>query len=293
MIDDKQPLNAFSVDLEDWFQGLTSTNKRPDLWPELESRVVGATKALLAILREHDVLATFFTLGYVADHHPALIEEVSAAGHEIAVHGYWHRFVSRMTRDEFAAELDLGIDALVKVTGERPLGHRAPYFSINAATPWAFEVLRSHGIQYDSSVFPVRNMLYGYPGAPRFPYRIEGLEMSEFPATTAQFGGRSWPVAGGFYTRALPYEFVSRGIRQVNQLGQPAILYVHPWEIDTGQQYREVTIRERITHYHGRGGLRSKLEKLFSEFRFAPLRDLAPPQAVMTHTDKETTVVAA
>ncbi len=293
MIDDTQMLNAFSVDLEDWFQGLTSTNKQTDRWPELESRVVQATKVLLAILHQHKVLATFFTLGYIADHHPALVEEVVGAGHEIAVHGYWHRFVSRMTRDEFAEELDQSIDALFKITGERPLGHRAPYFSINAATPWAFDVLQSRGFHYDSSVFPMRNMLYGYQGAPRFPYQIAGLNLVEFPVTTAHLAGRNWPVAGGFYTRTLPYDLISRGIRQVNQLDQPAILYVHPWELDTGQTYSQVTFRERITHYHGRGGLRAKLERLFSEFRFAPLRELPAPKTTVAHTDQGIKAVTA
>jgi polysaccharide deacetylase family protein (PEP-CTERM system associated) len=274
MNDSKKMLNAFSVDLEDWFQGLTSTNKQTDLWPELESRVSGATRALLKILGMFDVTATFFSLGHVADHHPGLIEEIIDAGHEIAVHGYWHRFVSQMTRDEFAAEVDLAMEALYQVTREAPLGHRAPYFSINASTPWAFEVLASRGFEYDSSVFPTRNMLYGYPDAPRFPYRISGLNLVEYPATTMQFAGRSWPVAGGFYTRALPYEFISWGIRQVNALGQPAILYIHPWELDTGQSYPKVTFRERITHYHGRNRLEAKLKKLFTEFNFGPLRDL-------------------
>lgn len=287
-----QTLNAFSVDLEDWFQGLTSTNTQTDRWPELESRVVAATKTLLALLREYDVQATFFTLGYIADHHPDLVAEVADAGHEIAVHGYWHRFVSRMTRDEFTEELDRATAALFKVTGERPLGHRAPYFSINAETLWAFDVLESRGFRYDSSVFPTRNMLYGYPEAPRFPHQIEGLNIIEYPATTALFAGRKWPVAGGFYTRALPYNIISRGIRQVNQLGQPAILYIHPWELDSGQTYSEVTIRERLTHYHGRGGLRAKLEKLFSEFQFAPMRDLPAPDATIAHNKHETTAVS-
>lgn len=287
MNDRTQMLNAFSVDLEDWYQGLTSTNKQPRRWPELESRVVDATRFLLAIMAEHDVRATFFTLGHIADHHPGLVEAVMDAGHEIAAHGYWHRFVSQMTRDEFAEEIDLAIEALYKVTGERPLGHRAPYFSINDKTPWAFEVLASRGFRYDSSVFPTQNMLYGYPGAPRFPYQVAGLNLVEYPATTAQFGGRNWPVAGGFYTRALPYELISRGIRQVNQLNQPAILYIHPWELDSGQSYSQVTFRERITHYYGRGRLRPKLEKLFSEFHFVPLKELPVPDAVVAHTENQ------
>ena len=115
--------NALTIDLEDWFQGLTSTNSRVDLWPGLESRVVPATEDLLAILREHGVRATFFVLGYVADHYPTLIERVVAEGHEIGVHGYFHRFVSRLTPELFAEELERSVQAVERITGEKPLGH--------------------------------------------------------------------------------------------------------------------------------------------------------------------------
>ena len=127
--------NALTIDLEDWFQGLTSTNSRVDLWPGLESRVVPATEYLLDILREHGVRATFFVLGYVAEQYPTLIERVATEGHEIGVHGYFHRFVSRLTPELFAEELERSVRAVERITGEKPLGHRAPYFSINASTP--------------------------------------------------------------------------------------------------------------------------------------------------------------
>ena len=133
-----------------------------------------ATEYLLAILREHGVRATFFVLGYVADQYPTLIERVAAEGHEIGVHGYFHRFVSRLTPELFAEELERSVQAVERITGEKPLGHRAPYFSINASTPWAFDVLEAHGFRYDSSVFPMRSLLYGYPDAPRFAYRPAG-----------------------------------------------------------------------------------------------------------------------
>ncbi len=268
--------NAFTVDLEEWYQGLTSTNGRPETWPELESRVVPATEQLLDLLRDYEIRATFFVLGIVAEQHPQLIETIAAEGHEIGVHGYWHRFVSRMTRDEFAAELDLALTAITAVTGSTPLGHRAPYFSINAQTPWAFEVIASRGLHYDSSVFPTRNMLYGYPDAPRFPYPIEGTDLIEFPASTMRVGGRNWPIAGGFYNRVLPIELIRRGLKQVNDAGQPAVLYIHPWEMDTRQVYDQVRPRERLTHYHGRNGLEAKLRRLFDEFCFGPLVELLP-----------------
>jgi polysaccharide deacetylase family protein (PEP-CTERM system associated) len=266
--------NAFTVDLEDWFQGLTSTNPRVSEWPDFESRVVPATRRLLELLERHSVKATFFVLGYVADHHPALIEAIYGAGHEIAVHGYYHRFVYRLTPDEFASDLDQSVAAVSRITGEVPLGHRAPYFSVHAGTGWAFEIMASRGLVYDSSVFPARSMLYGFPGAPRAPYQLPGLSLVEFPVTTARLFGRNWPVGGGFYNRALPYSLTARALRRVSAEGLPIVLYVHPWELDTGQNYRRVTPRERVTHYWGRAALEAKLERLFSDFPFTTLRNL-------------------
>jgi hypothetical protein len=118
-------------------------------------------------------------------------------------------------------------------------------------------------------------MLYGYPQAPRFPHRLEN-GLIEFPVSTARWLGMNWPIAGGFYVRTLPYAVIRQGIRQLNSQGQPAILYVHPWELDTGQRYSRVTPRERVTHYHGRGTLEHKLRRLFTEFQFAPLGELVP-----------------
>ncbi len=288
----KAPVNAFTVDLEEWFQGLTSTNPLVDRWPSFESRIVPATHRLLSILDQHQVKATFFVLGYVADRQPALIEQITAQGHELAVHGYYHRFVCKLTPEEFGKELDLSLEALYRLTGFQPLGHRAPYFSINEQSTWAFEVLESRGFRYDSSVFPTRNMLYGYPGAPRFPYQIEGTDLIEFPATTMRFAGRKWPVGGGFYNRLLPYPVTRYALQQVNDQGQPANYYIHPWELDTGQNYQKVTFRERVTHYFGRGGLEQKLHNMLSEFKFAPLQELFEKMNGSAHLDAKKLVAA-
>jgi polysaccharide deacetylase family protein (PEP-CTERM system associated) len=270
-----QPTNAFSVDVEDWFQGLTSTNPRVEQWPRFESRVVPVTRRLLAILRTYHICATFFILGYVADQHPSLVEQIAADGHEIGVHGYSHRFIFRLTPDEFARELERSVRAVERITGEMPVGHRAPYFSINGNTAWVFDSLQASGFGYDSSVFPTpKVLLYGFPDAPRFPHRVEGHTLMEFPLSTLRWGGVNWPLAGGFYLRALPYAFIRWGIARLNRQGQPAIMYVHPWELDLDQDYQQVSLRERITHYHGRRRLEAKLHRLFTDFRFGPLRAL-------------------
>jgi polysaccharide deacetylase family protein (PEP-CTERM system associated) len=277
-------VNAFTVDLEDWYQGLTSTNVQPERWNSLESRVEANTERLLDLLDAHGVRATFFVLGYVAEQHPTLIRLIDAAGHEIGVHGYWHRQVRRLSPQEFAAELDHTLALLRPLVSQPIIGHRAPYFSIDSSSLWALDVLHERGFRYDSSFFPTRNMLYGYPESPRFPHQVDGPGVPrtrgfvEFPVSTARWARVNWPIAGGFYVRALPYAVIRSGIRQLNRQGQPAILYVHPWELDTGQRYDQVTMRERVTHYHGRQGLRKKLERLFTEFEFTALRDIVDHQ---------------
>jgi polysaccharide deacetylase family protein (PEP-CTERM system associated) len=267
-------LNAFTVDLEEWFQGLTSTNRQVERWDNLESRVVYATHLLLDILRQYQVRATFFALGHVADRQPALMDEICAEGHELGIHGYYHRFVNRLTPAEFDSEVGRSLEAVRGVNGVLPQGHRAPYFSVNATTPWAFDVLKRHGLRYDSSVFPTRNMLYGFPGAPRLPYRVAEGALWELPASTVPYAGKVWPISGGFYVRALPYVMVRAALRRLQRAGEPLVLYIHPWELDLGQHYNQVTARERITHYHGRRGLAAKLHRLFSDFRFGPMSEL-------------------
>lgn len=267
--------NAFTVDLEDWYQGLTSTGRRPEQWPSYENRVVESTGRLLRVLERAGVRATVFVLGYVADQFPELVRRVADAGHEIALHGYLHRHVHQLTPGEFRADLLRGRDAVEAASGQRPAGFRAPMFSINASALWALEVLRDLGFCYDSSVFPTRNMLYGYPDAPRFAYYPLGDgTFVEFPLSTVRLLGVNWPLAGGFYFRLLPYWLFRQGLRRINRQGQPAILYVHPWELDPGHPRPNPTLRERFTHYHGLAHTEARLSRLLADFQFGPLADL-------------------
>ncbi len=267
--------NALTVDLEDWFQGLTSTNAQPEKWDSYESRLELNADRLLKILGEFRVKATFFVLGHVAHHHPDLVRRIAHRGHEIGVHGYWHRKVNRLTPTTFADELDRAMQELMPLVSQPIVGHRAPYFSIEGQSLWAMQVLQEKGFRYDSSFFPTRNMLYGYPGSPRLPHRLNGsTSLVEFPVSTARWAGITFPIAGGFYVRSLPYALIRQGIQQLNRCGQPAIMYLHPWELDTEQNYNQVTPRERVTHYYGRGGLEAKLRCLLADFEFTTLREL-------------------
>lgn len=268
-------LNALSIDLEDWYQGLTSTSQRVADWPTYESRVVDSTHYLLELLDQYGTRGTFFVLGYVADQFPALIREVAEAGHEIGVHGYFHRQVWRLTPEAFREDVIRGRRAVEGASARHVIGYRAPMFSINGSSLWALNVLAALGFRYDSSVFATRNMLYGYPGAPRFPYYpLEDQGFIEFPLATVRILGKNWPVAGGFYLRALPYAAFRWGLQRINAEGQPAIVYLHPWDLDVGQPYPHPTLRERFTHYHNLGTTERKLARLLREFRFGPLVEL-------------------
>jgi hypothetical protein len=140
---------------------------------------------------------------------------------------------------------------------------------------WAFAALEARGFRYDSSIFPARSLIYGDPGAPRAPFRVPGCALAEFPIMTLRAAGRNWPAGGGFYTRVLPTGVARLAVRQANAAGAPAVLYVHPWELDTGQRlWLHATPRERVTHYWGRGGLAGRLRALLSEFRFGALEDV-------------------
>ena len=216
-------LNALTVDLEDWYQGLEIS--RED-WPGYESRVASSVRRLLTLFAERGVRATFFTLGDVAERHPELVREIDDAGHEIGTHGESHEFVYRLTPGRFRAEMVRAVGVLQELTGKRVFGHRAPFFSVTKDSLWALDVLAEVGFRYDSSIFPVRNYRYGIVDAPRWPYRVEsagGGRLLEFPISTWRVLGTNVPIAGGAYFRIYPYVFTRFALRSITRGGHPAV----------------------------------------------------------------------
>jgi polysaccharide deacetylase family protein (PEP-CTERM system associated) len=276
MLRGKPVINALTIDLEDWYQGLTSTAVQIDRWESFEDRVVESTSLLLDLLRRARVKATFFVLGYVADQFPELIRQVADAGHEIGLHGYYHYRVDKLTRASFREDLLRGKMAVTEASGVLPVGFRAPMFSINGRSLWALEILAREGFLYDSSVFPTQNMLYGYPQAPREPYKpLNGKDLIEIPMSTVKLCGVKLPVSGGFYLRFLPYSLIKRGLKRINSEGLPAIVYLHPWDLDPDQPCINPTLRERFTHYYNLKTTEDKLVRLLRDFKFAPMIEIA------------------
>ena len=261
--------NALSVDVEDWFQvGAFETVIPRGDWDGLERRVETNTDAILAQFDEAGVHATFFTLGWVAQRHPALIRRIVAAGHELASHGCAHDRVFLMSRNQFRDDIARARKTLEDAGGVSVTGYRAPSFSIDSRTPWAHEMLAEAGYAYSSSVAPVVHDHYGWPEAPRFAYcPVPGSSLIELPVTTARLAGRTIGAGGGGYFRILPYAFSRWAIRQANAAGEAAIFYFHPWELDPGQpRVADAPLRSRLRHYTNLAGTAGKLKRLLSEF---------------------------
>jgi polysaccharide deacetylase family protein (PEP-CTERM system associated) len=263
--------NALTVDVEEHFQVEAFARVIPrENWASFASRVEANTDRLLAQFARHNARATFFTLGWVAERHPALVRRIVAAGHELASHGHGHARVPTLGPEGFRADIRHARALLQDIGGVDVVGYRAPTFSLGPATPWAFDVLGEEGYRYSSSVYPVRHDLYGAPDAPRTPFHPDGRPILEIPMTTTQLFGRNLPCAGGGFFRLLPYDVFRLGLARVNRAEHlPGIFYTHPWEVDPGQPRVAGAGRlSRFRHYLNLGATSGRLERLLADFRW-------------------------
>jgi polysaccharide deacetylase family protein (PEP-CTERM system associated) len=266
--------NIMSVDLEDYFCDLPFSE-----WSQYPHRIIETTQVLLDLFDKHHVKATFFALGYFADKFPDLIKNIHEQGHELASHSYSHPDLRKITKNEFENDFVKSLKSIEKVTGEKVLGFRAPYFSINHKNFWVFDIMRKH-IAYDSSVFPVKTSLYGLPSAPRDIYhpavddvtkKDESQTFIEVPPSTYHiFSHYNIPIAGGFYFRFFPYFFLKKGFKKLNKEKKPITFYIHPKDLDVDMP----KIDSYSWHfYYGKRNIIKKFEKLLKEFEFTSIKD--------------------
>jgi len=268
--------NILTIDLEEWFHA----NYHEDVFDPQKTyavRIVQNTKRLLTLFAEHKAKATFFVLGYVAEKHPQLIRDIAAAGHEIASHGYAHQLIYQQTPKEFKEDVSRAKKCVEDILGKQVKGYRAPSWSITSKSLWAWGILQELGFVYDASVFPIETYLYGLPSSPRFSYHPtfngETLDLLEVPSSTVRVFNKNIPFAGGFYFRALPYPVIAQCIKTVNKEGQPAIVYLHPREIDPEQPRLDLNLKESLIHYHGIGGCEQKLIRVLKKFKFTSIEE--------------------
>ncbi len=270
--------HALTIDLESWYH---AENMRPVApateWPRLPSRLRQPAAALLELLAERATRATFFVLGDAAAREPELIREIAAAGHEIACHGWSHELIYRQTPAAFAEETHRAKALLEDLSGRPVEGYRASTFSITGRSLWALDLLAAEGFRYDSSIAPVRHDRYGIPGAPRTPHwrTVDGgRRIAEFPISFGRLLGLRLPVGGGFF-RLLPLSWTQRALGLYEGRGEPAGIYLHPWEFDPEQpRPAGLPALRRFRHYVGLGSAMGKLRSLLERVPFTAMVDV-------------------
>jgi polysaccharide deacetylase family protein (PEP-CTERM system associated) len=233
--------NILTVDLEDWYQSsleLFRDRERPEGIVYPSERVVVNTHKLLALFAEHKVSATFFVLGTVAEKYPDLVKRIEGQGHEIY----------DLTERGFREDIERSLEILSGVTSAKIRGYRAPYFSVTKRSSWAFKALLDYDFEYDSSVFMMRRRICGFLDYKRHLDKANQnreRKLLEFPASSVELMGRRIPFCGGAPLRIFPLFFHKWAIRRFNGRGNSALMYLHPYELDSRS---EESFRELSNH---------------------------------------------
>ncbi len=275
-------INGLSIDVEEYFHAVNLRRAFPETeWPRLPRRARIGVERMLSILERARKKATFFVLGWVAEHEPEVVRAIASAGHEIASHGHSHRMAQELGADAFEADVRRSLELLAPLSRQPIQGFRASTFSVTERTWWALSRLRKLGFAYDSSVFPVRHDRYGVPSFARTPVtvEVEGGTIVELPLLTWRLLGRNLPAAGGGYLRQFPLAFTRGALRAMNRAGHPGVVYVHPWELDPEQPRASAAVIGRLghlRHYRNLDRTAERVARLVDEFPFGPLADLVP-----------------
>jgi polysaccharide deacetylase family protein (PEP-CTERM system associated) len=269
--------NAMTVDVEDYFQvSAFEPYISRDKWKNFTCRVEPNTDRILELFDLYDVKATFFTLGWVAEHYPALVKRIVEQGHDLASHGWDHKRVTTLTRNEFSSDVSRSKAVLEDVTGAEVTGYRAPSYSFTTNTDWAHDVLLEQGYRYSSSVAPINHIHYGIPDAPRFAHPCADDKVIEFPITTTRFLSKNYPCGGGGWFRLYPYPLSRWAIDRVNNRdNEPAIFYFHPWELDPDQPRIDgLNFATRFRHYQNLGNMERKLVRLLKDYNWRSMPEV-------------------
>ena len=272
-----------TIDVEDWFQVENFKHCIPSSsWPSYELRVEKNTHTILNLLdsnngppttdHEHGEKprATFFVLGWVAEHLPNLVREIYGRGHEIASHGYYHNLCNHQSPDALKKDLADSKKLLEDITGVAVYGYRAPSFSVNADI---LKIIEACGYLYDSS-FNSFTMHSRYGDVDLSNHRKNGIAFKildsfhELPISNLKLGKQVLPWGGGGYFRLIPSSLFNLGVKSILKKEKDYLFYFHPWEIDPGQpRLRKASEFFKFRHYVNLDKTISKLSSFIKSFK--------------------------
>lgn len=273
-----RPRILLTVEVEDYFQvGRFEPLIQRERWGRFEARLDRNTRKALDLLDAFGIRATFFTLGWTADHQPELVREIVRRGHEIASMGYAHRtfHAERLDVGEFREDVSRARDAVEYASGREVVGNRVPRY-LGPADLWALDVLLGQGFSYDSSLRPIGR---GFAAQPwlrvMHPHGSREQGLWEFPLSTWSLFGWSLPIAGAGYFRHLPHALMRRAVRRwLRQHAAPFVMYFRVWELDPEQPRIEAASRlSKLRHYRNLDKMESVLRDYFREFAVGGIAD--------------------
>ncbi len=272
-------LHGWSIDVEDWFH-ILEYDRAPDpaAWRRQERRVHIGTQRMLDALDVRGVKATFFVLGWIAEVAPELVAEIARRGHDVGSHGHMHRLLQHLGPDDFARDLDHSLTALERATKREITSFRAPGFSLGPNETWALPILASRGIRLDSSLFLTTRAHGGYPLERSRPFDIvlgDGRTILEVPVVPLRVGNRDLAFSGGGYLRLLPKPVLQAAFQTCELRKTPAVLYLHPRELDPDQPRMRLPLARRFKYYVGLDGVADKVAMLLDRFHFGTLAHVA------------------
>jgi hypothetical protein len=211
--------------------------------------VLLSMRKVLDIFRETRSIGTFFVVGKIVEFAPEILDWIIDEGHEIGLHSYSHINLRETTPADFDRETSISRDMVWSRAGVRPVGFRAPEFSICKHTAWALDILEKYGFVYDSSIIPglrpsnhIGDYQQMFQKSPCTIYRPSHENpfckatrpyerIIEIPALVRDIVLARVPAGGGFYARALGPEYVLSSIKRAAKAGVCPMFYIHNWEV--------------------------------------------------------------
>lgn len=274
-----------TFDVEEWFQVENFKDWISyDSWPSRQSRVVESTHRILDLLddcssrrnidsnsnrNDGKIRATFFILGWIAEHHPELVREIHARSHEVASHGYNHELTRVLNRNDLREDIRRSKQLLEDLIGSSVSGYRAPSFSVSEEL---IDILAELGFKYDSSYNSFgMNKRYGQLNLENRPQDDTTFQLSndflELPVSNWQVAGQTLPLGGGGYFRLFPSAIWNVGVRKILREHHTYLMYLHPWEFDPFQPVvTDASPLRKFRHYLNLEKTEIKLDRFINEF---------------------------
>lgn len=265
-------MNILSFDIEDWYCNCVYTDLN---WEKYECRLYEGVDMILNELEKRNQKATFFCLGWIAEHHPQIIKEIHGAGHHVGCHSYQHQLLTDFDKEQFVVDTIRAKSAIENLIGESVDAYRAPAWTIGHSNIWVLETLAELGFKYDCSIFPASHSFGGFPDygsdVPCVLQLPNGSIIKEFPVSTKQVLGQTVIFSGGGYFRFFPLRFIKKWSKQ----REYNMCYFHTQDFDKGQPNvsKDLPLMRRFKTYYGIDGAFEKFKFFLDEFEFMNVRE--------------------